>query len=56
MQTSTLSGKYFVTFIDDKSRFVVIYVMEQKSEVADKFVRATSRRSTSGVARSTSLT
>ena len=38
MQTSTFSGKrYFVTFIDDKSRYCVVYLIKSKSEVVDKF-------------------
>ncbi|KAG2854887.1 hypothetical protein PC115_g25913 [Phytophthora cactorum] len=38
MQTSTFSGKrYFVTFTDDKSHFCVVYLLRNKSEVADKF-------------------
>ncbi|CAH0473643.1 unnamed protein product [Peronospora belbahrii] len=38
MQTSTFSGKrYFVTFIDDKSHFCVVYLLRNKSEVAAKF-------------------
>ncbi|GMF60341.1 unnamed protein product [Phytophthora fragariaefolia] len=39
MQTSTFRGKrYFVTFTDDKSHFCVVYLLRNKSEVADKFV------------------
>uniref|UniRef100_A0AAV1TZQ1 Integrase catalytic domain-containing protein n=1 Tax=Peronospora matthiolae TaxID=2874970 RepID=A0AAV1TZQ1_9STRA len=39
MQTSTFSGKrYFVTFIDDKSRYCVVYLLKSKSEVAAKFM------------------
>lgn len=30
-------GKYFVTFIDDYTHFVEIYVMERKNEVFEKF-------------------
>ncbi|KAG3254075.1 hypothetical protein PI124_g1314 [Phytophthora idaei] len=38
MQTSTFSGKrYFVTFIDEYSHFCVVYLLRNKSEVADKF-------------------
>ncbi|KAG6613824.1 Transposon-encoded protein [Phytophthora cinnamomi] len=38
MQTSTFGGKrYFVTFIDDKSHFCVVYLMRNKSEVTAKF-------------------
>ncbi|KAG6615789.1 gag-pol polyprotein [Phytophthora cinnamomi] len=37
-RTSTFGGKrYFVTFIDDKSHFCVVYLMRNKSEVAAKF-------------------
>ncbi|KAF1318440.1 Gag-pol polyprotein, partial [Globisporangium splendens] len=40
MQTPTFSGKrYFATFIDDKSRYCVVYLMQSKSEVFDKFVQ-----------------
>ena len=40
MQTSTFSDKrYFVTFIDDKSRFCVVFLLRSKSEVLDKFVQ-----------------
>ena len=40
MQTPTFSGKrYFVTFIDDKSRYCVVYLMHNESGVFDKFVR-----------------
>lgn len=39
MQTSTSSGKrYFVTFIDDKSRYCVVYLIRTKSEVMYKLV------------------
>ena len=34
---SPIPEKYFVTFIDDYSRFVYIYVMKNKSEVLEKF-------------------
>ena len=38
MQTPTFSGKrYFVTFIDEKSHYCVVYLLQNKSEVADKF-------------------
>ena len=38
MSTTTFSGKrYFVTFIDDKSRYGVVYLIKNKSEVAAKF-------------------
>jgi len=40
MQTTTFSDKrYFVTFIDDKSRFCVVFLLRSKSEVLDKFVQ-----------------
>ncbi|KAF1318429.1 Integrase catalytic core protein, partial [Globisporangium splendens] len=40
MQTSTFSDKrYFVTFIDDKSRFCAVFLLRSKSEVLDKFVQ-----------------
>uniref|UniRef100_A0AAV1UQ06 Integrase catalytic domain-containing protein n=1 Tax=Peronospora matthiolae TaxID=2874970 RepID=A0AAV1UQ06_9STRA len=42
MQTSTFSNKrYFVTFIDDKSRFCTVYLIHSKSEVLDKFMQFT---------------
>ena len=31
--------EYFVTFIDDKSRFIWIFLLKQKSEVFVKFLR-----------------
>ena len=38
IETKSLSGaEYFVTFIDDKSRSVWVYVMKHKSEVLEKF-------------------
>ncbi|KAG3113150.1 hypothetical protein PI126_g24765 [Phytophthora idaei] len=38
MQTPTFGGKrYFVTFIDDKSHFSVVYLLRNKSEVTAKF-------------------
>ncbi|TMW61094.1 hypothetical protein Poli38472_014555 [Pythium oligandrum] len=40
MRTPTFGGmKYFVTFIDDKSRHCAVYLMRNKSEVFDKFVQ-----------------
>ena len=40
MQTSTFSAKrYFVTFIEDKSQFCVVFLLRIKSEVLDKFVQ-----------------
>jgi transposase InsO family protein len=39
MQTATFSGKrYFVTFIDGYSHFTMVYLLQNKSEVAAKFV------------------
>ena len=39
MSVATFSGKrYFVTFIDDKSRYCVVYLLKSKSEVAVKFM------------------
>lgn len=38
MQTASIGGKkYFVTFIDDFSRMMVVYLMASKSEVLDRF-------------------
>ena len=38
METPTFGGKrYFVTFIDDKSHFCVVYLLRNKSEVTAKF-------------------
>ncbi|CAI5739331.1 unnamed protein product [Peronospora destructor] len=38
--TPTFSGKrYFVTFIDDKSHFCVVYLLRNKSEVVTKFAK-----------------
>ncbi|OWY95848.1 Integrase, catalytic core protein, partial [Phytophthora megakarya] len=38
MKTPTFGGKrYFVTFIDEKSHFCVVYLMRNKSEVVTKF-------------------
>ena len=38
MQTKSLGGnRYFVTFIDDKSRYTAIYFMQRKDEVFNKF-------------------
>lgn len=35
----TFSGKrYFVTFIDDKPRYCVVYPLKSKSEVTAKFI------------------
>lgn len=37
-QTSTLSGnQYFVTFIDEHSRYATVYLLKQKSDVFDCF-------------------
>uniref|UniRef100_A0AAV1VI65 Integrase catalytic domain-containing protein n=1 Tax=Peronospora matthiolae TaxID=2874970 RepID=A0AAV1VI65_9STRA len=39
MSMATFSGKrYFMTFIDDKSRYCVVYLLKSKSEVAAKFM------------------
>ena len=38
MQTASLGGnRYFVTFIDDKSRYTAIYFMKSKDQVLEKF-------------------
>ena len=38
MQTASLGGnRYFVTFIDDKSRYTAIYSMKSKDQVLEKF-------------------
>ena len=38
IEMKSLSGaEYFVTFIDDKSRYVLVYVLKHKSEVLEKF-------------------
>ena len=38
MQENSLGGsRYFVTFIDDKSRFMVVYFMKTKDQVLEKF-------------------
>ena len=38
LETKSLSGaEYFVTFIDDKSRFVWVYTLKHKSEIFEKF-------------------
>ena len=38
MQTNTPSGnRYFVTFIDDYTRYVSVYLIKEKSEVFEKF-------------------
>ncbi len=40
MDLPSLGGsKYFVTFIDEHSNWVVVYLMKQKSEVADCFLQ-----------------
>ena len=37
IETKSLSGaEYFVTFIDDKSRFIWVYPLKHKSEVSKK--------------------
>ena len=38
MQTQSVGGnRYFVTFIDDYSRYTVVYFIKKKSEVFEKF-------------------
>ena len=38
MQENSLGGsRYFVTFIDDKSRFTAVYFMKTKDQVFEKF-------------------
>ncbi|CEG39783.1 FOG: Transposon-encoded proteins with TYA, reverse transcriptase, integrase domains in various combinations [Plasmopara halstedii] len=38
MQTATFGGmRYFVTFIDENSHFIMVYLLRNKSEVAGKF-------------------
>lgn len=38
MSTESIGGnKYFVTFIDDYSRCCAVYILKNKSEVANKF-------------------
>ena len=38
IETKSLSGaEYFVTFIDNKSRFVLVYTLKHKNEVFEKF-------------------
>uniref|UniRef100_A0AAV1V3B1 Polyprotein n=1 Tax=Peronospora matthiolae TaxID=2874970 RepID=A0AAV1V3B1_9STRA len=40
MKTPTFSGKrYFVTFIDEYSHYCVVYLLQNKSEVATKFAQ-----------------
>ncbi|KAG6616434.1 gag-pol polyprotein [Phytophthora cinnamomi] len=40
MKTQTFSGKkYFATFIDEYSHFCVVYLLQNKSEVAAKFAK-----------------
>ena len=39
MKTPSLSGaKYFLTFVDDKTHYIWIYVLKQKSEAFSKFL------------------
>ena len=39
LEAKSLNGaEYFVTFIDDKSRYVWIYILKNKSEVFKKFL------------------
>ena len=38
MRTPTFGGmRYFITFIDDKSRFCAVHLLRNKPEVLDKF-------------------
>ena len=38
MSTQSLSGaEYFLTFIDDKTRYIWVYVLKHKSEVFSRF-------------------
>ena len=38
MRENSLGGnQYFVTFIDDKSRFTAVYFMKSKDQVLEKF-------------------
>ena len=40
MQTATVSNKrFFVTFIDDKSRYCAVFLLRSKSALLDKFVQ-----------------
>ena len=40
LQSATHMGcKYFVTFIDDFSRYAYVYLLKHKSEVFDKFIQ-----------------
>jgi len=40
MQVPTFSGKrYFLSFIDDKTKYCQVYVLQCKSEAFDKFVQ-----------------
>ena len=36
-QTSMCEAKYFVTFIDDKSRFVYVYILKTNDEIKKAF-------------------
>ena len=39
MSTQSLSGaQYFLTFIDEKTRYTWVYVLKRKGEVFDKFI------------------
>ncbi len=52
MPTESNGGcKYFVTFIDDYSRFCSVYFMKQKSEVLDKFKEFESETNAGGTLR-----
>ena len=35
---SLSGGEYFLTFIDDKSRYIWVYILKQKSEVFERFL------------------
>ena len=39
MEVPSLSGsKYFLSFVDDKSRYVWAYILRKKSDVFEKFI------------------
>ena len=47
METKSLSGvEYFVTFIDDKSKHMWVYVIKHKSDVFEKFKETFVEKST----------
>ena len=40
MSTESLSGaRYFLTFVDDKTHYIWVYVLKCKSEVFSKFLK-----------------